>query len=902
MATGQNIQGRRGIEVTPITPLANVDDGEGQLWGALGQLTDQLVEANTAQQVKRAEAAGAAEARDAWAKGEALPTAGLLAFGDVYEARTAAVERSYRSGIENDWDAQESEIAARNPHSLEEYERDMSALRSSFIEKADPQFAVQIEDYANRRITAGRSRIVERVQNVQLQEAALNIAGRYGALTTQMLGLARAGQTNTPEYEQLARDRSELQADRLANPAIPYGEAQAAEDEREFVVQAKAAVFAHHGVDLLRTEGPDAALGSLQGILEDPELNSSERQAAFEAARAAVNQEIDVSADRANMARTAQTRAEQEMQRRIDDSAAAIEIGAPDTGLTEAEVMAVKGPAGVAEWRRKQADAAQRNRLTGSLIGLSTEEATRRAMGALTGAGRVGSVEDLARPLDTPQDFDAFAAAIRMVETGNNPARVSADPDGAGPAAGGAVGAMQLLPGTARDAARRLGILYDENRLLTDVAYNEQLGREELRHLLSQYDGNAALAATAYHAGPGNVNAWLRPVGTVTMVEGKRVVGKGDPRTGEVSMAEWIDRIDRAGNPRSAAYPRKVAEALGGGQAAAEWRATEAAAIVTNATEGFASDPIQFAGSHRVAAVPPLTVDGVFSGGQAAEQWGEAMRARAAMGGNLAERYGVPLRHFTGGEAAAYRDRFERDPGAAVEFAREATRALGGRGARDALAEVGQNSVASTAIHIADLSTDGDTRFSDAAALGLTHKAAGVILAAPLREDLSEALQRYQTQFRNSPSLLQAITNSVEAAALADQVAGTARPASYYVQAAMGRSTWQGRAYGGSTDVNGATVLLPRWLNPERSEDALEALADNWAANNQGPVYPNDQPIPARDVARMRLVLMPNGRYSLVDRDGRAAYSRTGSPFQLDIEAGRDFLRRRLGNSGVRPD
>lgn len=902
MATGQSAQPRRGVEVSALAPTANVDTGEAQVWGALGQLADQITEAQKPGQIRRAQQKGAEEGQEAAASGGQLPQAGLLQFGDVYEARRDAMERSYRAGVENDIDAAESEVASRNMHSIEAYEREMTAVRSAFIEKADPQFAVAIEDYANRRLTAGRARITDNVQRVAMQEAQLELAGRYGALTGQMIALSREGRTRSVEYQLLKTDLDELQAARLANPALPYGPAQAAEDERELRVSGVAALYAHHAEDVLQNEGPDAALATLEGILKDPELAGEIRQPAFEAARAAVNQMIDVSTDRANMANSARTRAESEMQRRIDDSAAAIEVGGPDTGLTEAEIAGVMGPSGVAEWRRKQADAAQRNRLTGSLIGLSTEEATRRAMAALSGSGRVGSVEDLAKPLKTPTEFDAFASAIRMVETGNNPARISADPDGAGPAGGGAVGAMQLKPGTARAAARRLGIAYDENRLLNDVAYNEQLGREELRHLLSQYDGNAVLAATAYHAGPGNVNAWLQPVGTVTMVEGKRVAGKGDPRTGEISMAEWIDRIERAGNPRSAAYPRKVAAALGGGEAAAEWRATEAAAIVTNATEGFASDPIQFAGSHRVAAPVPLSVDGVFAGGEDAAQWGQALRARAAMGGNLADRYGVPLRHFTSGEVAAYRDRFERDPGAAVEFAREATRALGGRGARDALAEVGQNTTASTAIHIADLSAEGDSRFTDQAAHGLTLKVSGQTLDKPVRDDLDEAFQRYRTQFRNSPSLWQAVTNSAEAAALADQAAGQSRPASYYVQAALGRSTWQGRSYGGAADVNGATTILPRWLNPERSEDALEALTENWAANDQGPVYANDQPIPARDVARMRLVLMPNGNYRLVDRNERVAYNRRGSPFEVNMEAGRDFLNRRLGNSGVRPD
>jgi hypothetical protein len=560
----------------------------------------------------------------------------------------------------------------------------------------------------------------------------------------------------------------------------------------------------------------------------------------------------------------------------------------------------------VAEFHRKRAEAAERNRLTGSLVGLDPEEAMRRARAGLPGA--VGTtLADLGEPLNDPTAFDAFAAAIQQVETANNPRRISADPDGAGGASGGAVGAMQLKPDTARAAARRLGIPYDETRLLNDVAYNQQLGREELRHLLTMYDGNAQLAATAYYAGPGLVNAWTQPVGTVTRVnvngEWKNVTGKGDPRTGAVSFAQWIDAVERAGNPLSAAYPRKVSEALAGGRGAAEWRETQAEAIVNNATAGFAADPQNQAVRLRLGAPIALPVDAVFEGGAAVGQWGEAMRARQARGQELANERGVPQRILTNAEAAAYRDRFTRDPGQAVEFARQATRYLGGRGARDALAEIGRGDIAPATIHIATLAASGGSaRFADNAARGLQLKAAGEALSTERAAEIAEAVNAARAPFADNPPLLQAIRATAEAAALADEVGGNGdrRSPDYYAQGALGRTQSGGHLYGGVAPVNGRQVLLPPWLNPEYADDALEALGESWTRQDNGPVYSNDQPLPANVIAGLRMQMQPNGRYLLTDRDGRAAYSRRGGPFTVDLETMRPFLTRRLGAAGVK--
>lgn len=74
----------------------------------------------------------------------------------------------------------------------------------------------------------------------------------------------------------------------------------------------------------------------------------------------------------------------------------------------------------------------------------------------------------------------------------------------------GAIGLMQLLPETARGIAIRTG----GSRFQTSDLYNPEInvryGSWYLRNLLDRYDGDLATALAAYHAGPGNVDAWRR--------------------------------------------------------------------------------------------------------------------------------------------------------------------------------------------------------------------------------------------------------------------------------------------------------------------------------------------------------------------------------------------------------
>lgn len=76
----------------------------------------------------------------------------------------------------------------------------------------------------------------------------------------------------------------------------------------------------------------------------------------------------------------------------------------------------------------------------------------------------------------------------------------------------GAVGLMQLMPGTARWVAKQLARNDYRPALISDTDLNTQFGAYYFKYWLDRLDRMPALAAAAYNAGPGRAQAWRPPV------------------------------------------------------------------------------------------------------------------------------------------------------------------------------------------------------------------------------------------------------------------------------------------------------------------------------------------------------------------------------------------------------
>ncbi|WP_375279306.1 lytic transglycosylase domain-containing protein [Pseudooctadecabacter sp.] len=98
----------------------------------------------------------------------------------------------------------------------------------------------------------------------------------------------------------------------------------------------------------------------------------------------------------------------------------------------------------------------------------------------------------------------------------------------------GALGLMQLMPGTASDVAGWLDLPYSRARLTTDWRYNVALGSEYLAYLTREFGNSPAMIAAGYNAGPGRPSRWMAERG-----DPRRGLGGGTP----VDVIDWIEHI-----------------------------------------------------------------------------------------------------------------------------------------------------------------------------------------------------------------------------------------------------------------------------------------------------------------------------------------------------------------------
>jgi len=88
----------------------------------------------------------------------------------------------------------------------------------------------------------------------------------------------------------------------------------------------------------------------------------------------------------------------------------------------------------------------------------------------------------------------------------------------------GAIGLMQLMPGTGKETAAAARIPWRGWHSLTDPQTNITLGTQYLSKMLARFGDNPVLATAAYNAGPHRVERWL-------------------PRDGAMPADVWIDSI-----------------------------------------------------------------------------------------------------------------------------------------------------------------------------------------------------------------------------------------------------------------------------------------------------------------------------------------------------------------------
>lgn len=137
------------------------------------------------------------------------------------------------------------------------------------------------------------------------------------------------------------------------------------------------------------------------------------------------------------------------------------------------------------------------------------------------------------------------------IESGIEPAlalgiiRQESSFDSATTSPAGARGLMQLMPATAAQMGKKLGVAAPVAALTDDPALNLRLGTAYLAMLMAQFDNATPLVMAGYNAGPGRVGEWLGV--------------NGDLRRGAIDAIDWIELIPFA---ETRNYVQRVTENL----------------------------------------------------------------------------------------------------------------------------------------------------------------------------------------------------------------------------------------------------------------------------------------------------------------------------------------------------
>ena len=123
-------------------------------------------------------------------------------------------------------------------------------------------------------------------------------------------------------------------------------------------------------------------------------------------------------------------------------------------------------------------------------------------------------------------------------------ARRESEFDPAARSSAGAMGLMQVMPGTAKLVAPRIGLNYAAERLV-DPGFNVRIGTAYLAELQAKFGTSPLLVASGYNAGPGRPRRWIAEL--------------GDPRAPGVDPVDWIEAVPFA---ETRTYIMRVTESM----------------------------------------------------------------------------------------------------------------------------------------------------------------------------------------------------------------------------------------------------------------------------------------------------------------------------------------------------
>lgn len=361
-------------------------------------------------------------------------------------------------------------------------------------------------DFARQKLEENRLSVLDNIETAKFQKdkrlATDSVNARLEASVTDLTGAAYRGGTNSPEFLSAART-ARATLDDSVNAGLM---ARDAADIRfdTLMQKAQGEAIVGHVRTLYDQHGVEGAFKELERVTKELKLDPAEMERVRNRGEAEIRQ--------------------WETLRRTDLS----EARADAQNLHTSFQQGVAVPSATVE------DTANR---------LAAAKGWREAAQLRAAAARFDQLQDIARlPLDQMtkrvadlraatttapvSDLDTLAAAVKGRESGGRQFGKDGQPL---TSKAGAIGVMQVMPGTGPEAAAAAGLPWDEGKFRTDPAYNEALGKGYLRKMLDRFDGNRTLALAAYNAGPGAVDGWLGNI--------------GDPRDGKITDEQFAAAI-----------------------------------------------------------------------------------------------------------------------------------------------------------------------------------------------------------------------------------------------------------------------------------------------------------------------------------------------------------------------
>ena len=473
------------------------------------------------------------------ARGEFRERTALTPVGESYNV---AMRAGATAALSNDMAATVVRLAVTHQFDPDGYLTAAAEARSRFIQNAPTFLAADLAPRWDDRSRQNETRIREARAGRDLQAQAGNIEAsharevREAIAATQGLPLTEALAALEPHLDQLDENLSAL-----SNPAFGRGADEIEELRQSGRRDIITGVVTNEASRLLATEGYDAAMAFVGSIMtdEDLPLDLSQRESAFEAARARVAGQQAIEQQRLAHAEGERSRREQEANRLTAEWSAHIAMygEAPD-GASVDRIRELSGEAGVRAYYAQVADAYEFQREFPNAGAMTPEQFGAAWAARSSSAARGGRTEE------------GFVGALDWLWEAEGSALV-ADDNGAGRARYG------ITERSHPDAWRDGDVSREEAERIYREEYWDAIGADDLPPDVALVAFDAAVNGGVGHArellaqSGGDVRRMLE----LRRQHYRRLADQNPGRYGD-DLNGWLNRLDNVAN---------AAEGLAGG-------------------------------------------------------------------------------------------------------------------------------------------------------------------------------------------------------------------------------------------------------------------------------------------------------------------------------------------------